>query len=516
MTEANEFDVCVIGSGFGGGPAALRATEAGASVVVLEQGARWDGRGDSREFKQTQEDLGYLTDLFEVSFGVDWNTSQASVVVAGKGLGGGSLVYSMVSLRAPSFVFDEPVWPTEVDRTELDPFYLKAENQLGITQVEWTGASPADDWKVASKRDAAFAKVCDAAGMSCDPIPSSINDNCTNLGWCSTGCTKGGKSSVDLRYMQPAEDLGGQIRVKTRVEDVRPAPGGSVRRWLATTTDVDSGDRTDVFADDVVFAAGAVGSAVLLQRSASHLPGGISEQCGRNLSRGGDMLIPLVLPDDFPLDDLEMAPGKIIGSCSFEHLFTPPPGVPDWQRFIVQPMMILPLISALVVADPDGVIAEGDMRGFGLGHKHLMQKWGSRLLHLGIMGMDEMDGTVRAEPGGGVTVLFGTGAKTRKLYESAHAAVDHMAASVGGRRLPSWDELRGDSLAVHPLGTNRVADTIADGVIDHRCRGRPRGALCDGCLDLQLTDRGEHVADRRGDLGARDVALGFSLTICST
>ena len=56
-----------------------------------------------------------------------------------------------------------------------------------------------------------------------------------------------------------------------------------------------SGDPTVVLADDVFVGAGAVGSAALLQASAHLLPGGISAQTGLNLSRGGDMMIPLVV-----------------------------------------------------------------------------------------------------------------------------------------------------------------------------------------------------------------------------
>lgn len=208
-------DLCVIGSGFGAGPAALRGAESGRSVVVLEEGHRWDGRPGSREFQQTQGDFGYYADLFRVDVGLDGGA--ASLVLGGRGLGGGSLVYSMVSLRAPSFVFDEPVWPAEVDRAELDPHYLRAEEQLGVVQLQWTGDRPGDDWRLTSKRDVAFAEACRRAGISCDPTPVAVNPQCGNLGWCTTGCVRHAKNSVDLRYLQPAEDLGAELRFGERL-----------------------------------------------------------------------------------------------------------------------------------------------------------------------------------------------------------------------------------------------------------------------------------------------------------
>ncbi|MBM3663695.1 MAG: GMC family oxidoreductase [Actinobacteria bacterium] len=489
----SSFDVCVIGSGFGGGVAALRSTETGASVVVLEQGTRWDGRAGSSTFQQTQGDLGYLTDILSLTAGYDLDRSQASIVVGGRGLGGGSLVYSMVSLRAPSFVFDDPAWPTEVTRAELDPFYGRAEEQLGVTQIQWTGSHPEDDFRMASKRDAAFALACENAGVSCDPVPVAINDQCGNLGWCTTGCIRHGKNSVDLRYLQPAEDLGAELRTGIRVVAVEAgtsvATGG--RRWrvlhkpaadqfadLVPTTNL-----SVIEADTVVLAAGAVGSPNILLSSAPNLRGGISGQVGRNLSRSGDMLIPVVLPDSFDLDGLEMMPGKIIGSCSFQYLFEPPPGFgPNWQRFIIQPMMVLPALSAMLVADPDGVTPEGgDMRQFGVGQKHLMEKWGSRLLHLGIMGVDGMDGIVYSTAGV-PTVSFNNSPATNALFEGARAAARHIIETGnGGKVLPTWDQLHGDNFTIHPLGSCRMASGHEQGGIDPQCRVyRADGTVHDG------------------------------------
>lgn len=465
-------DVCVLGSGFGAGPAALRSVQAGRSVVVVEEGRRWDGRAGGAQFQQRQGDIGYYLDLFRADVGFDPSRNAASAVIGGRGLGGGSLVYSMVSLRAPSFVFDDPVWPAEVDRAELDPYYLRAEEQLGVVQLRWEGDRPTDDWRLSGKRDAAFALMCERAGISCDPTPVAVNDACANLGWCTTGCTRHGKNSVDLRYLQPAEDLGAQLRTGVRAERIVPAGPLDGRRWRVQVTRVADGGSETVLADSVVIAAGAVGSAVLLQRSARALPGGISEHAGRNLSRGGDAMFPVVLPEEFGLDDLEMAPGKIIGSCSFHHLFEPPPGFgDDWARFIVQPMMVLPVISSVLVADPAGITVDGgDMRMFGLEQKRLMSTWGTRLLHLGVMGVDGMDGSVRIDGSGRPDVRFHTSPATAAFRAAARAGVHHLAQANGATALPSWDELRNDALTIHPLGTCRMASSPAQGVVDHRCR----------------------------------------------
>ena len=476
----SSYDVCVIGSGFGGGVAALRSAEAGASVVVLEQGRRWDKHPDASSFRQTQADLGYLATIFNINVGLDDTGTIASLVLGGRGLGGGSLVYSMVSLRAPSFAFDDPIWPDEVTRAELDPHYLRAERQLGVTQLQWTGDRPADDWKLTSKRDAVFAQACANAGISCDPVPVAINQDCGNLGWCTTGCIRHGKASVDLRYHNPAEALGAQVRINSHVRGIAPAGAGAGRRWRVTylvgngqVSDLlQQGTTVEVLADTVIIAGGAVGSPAVLLQSADALPGGISQHCGMNLSRGGDMVIPVVLPDEFGMDDVDMLPGKIIGSCSFEHMFNPPRGFgADWQRFVMQPMNILPVISSILVADPNGITGDGgDMRSFGEGQKHLMSKWGTRLIHVGIMGMDGMDGMVSVNAGI-PSVRFGLSDTTRRMFDAARAACRHVFEdSNGGRVLPSWDQLRGDSLAIHPLGTCRMASGPEHGVVDHRCR----------------------------------------------
>jgi cholesterol oxidase len=346
-------------------------------------------------------------------------------------------------------------------------------------------------------RDAAFASMCEAAGVSCDPVPVAINDRCANLGWCSTGCVRHGKNSVDLRYLQPAEAAGAVLHTGVAASSLRPAAPSDGRRWRVET------DHGVVVADHVVVSGGAVGTPALLLSSAAQLGHGLSPNVGRNLSRGGDMMIPVLLPEDLGLDDLEMLPGKIIGSCSFHHLFEPPPGFgDDWQRFILQPMQVLPMISALITADPDGITVDGgDMRTFGEGQKHLMRHWGSRLLHIGVMGMDGMDG--RVDVVAGVPFVdYRTSPRTKALFAAARAAVHHIFdRGVGGRALPSLDELRPDTVAIHPLGSARMADSPALGAVDRSGRVyRADGRTYDGL----------YVAD--ASLMSSPIAVNTSLT----
>src|SRR5689334_5837839 len=115
MNSTPRYDVVVVGSGFGGGIAACRLAEAGKQVCVLERGRRF-GRDDFPDHpEQTPEMLWHETanprGLFDVRLMRDLT------VITAAGVGGGSLVYANVQLRAPSAVF-ESGWPAAVTRAE--------------------------------------------------------------------------------------------------------------------------------------------------------------------------------------------------------------------------------------------------------------------------------------------------------------------------------------------------------------------------------------------------------------
>src|SRR5439155_11388698 len=117
------------------------------------------------------------------------------------------------------------MWPAEISRSALDPFYARAEAGLRVNQ-------PA--WEQISKSGGLWAATLDRAGHSCDRVPVAINqERCVDAKWCHTGCVFGAKNSLITNYLASAERLGVRIRPNTQVESVRPS---SRRPWRWTVT----------------------------------------------------------------------------------------------------------------------------------------------------------------------------------------------------------------------------------------------------------------------------------------
>ena len=122
------YDAIVVGSGFGGGIAACRLAEAGRRVCVLERGRRF-GRDD---FPGRPDQAGELVWHPAANPGgmFDVRLMRDLVVITAAGVGGGSLVYANVQLRAPAAVFDDPRWPAAIDAATLEPWYVRTEDAL--------------------------------------------------------------------------------------------------------------------------------------------------------------------------------------------------------------------------------------------------------------------------------------------------------------------------------------------------------------------------------------------------
>ncbi len=141
QVAGGHYDVLVIGSGFGGSVSALRLTEKGYRVGVLEAGARLD---DS-DFAATSWDLRRF--LFKPALGCYGiqriDMVKDCLILAGAGVGGGSLVYANTLYEPLDPFYDDPSWSHITDwRRELAPYYDQAKRMLGV--VENPHVTPAD------------------------------------------------------------------------------------------------------------------------------------------------------------------------------------------------------------------------------------------------------------------------------------------------------------------------------------------------------------------------------------
>jgi cholesterol oxidase len=267
----------VVGSGFGGSVAALRLVEKGYRVLVLEAGRRFA----DDEFAKTSWDLRrWLWAPRLGCFGIQRIHRLPDVtVLAGAGVGGGSLVYANTLYRPDEAFYDDPQWRAVTDwRAELAPAFDLASRMLGVTQNPTTTPSDVAMKAVADELGVGHTFTLTPVGVFFGERPGDEVDDpyfggagprrtgCIECGECMTGCRHGAKNTLVKNYLWFAERLGAEVRPLTTVTGLREVPGGwqveTARSgaWLGRRT------RMTVTARDVVLAAGTYGTQQLLHR----------------------------------------------------------------------------------------------------------------------------------------------------------------------------------------------------------------------------------------------------------
>ena len=138
-----EYDVVVVGSGYGGGVAASRFARAGKSVCVLEKGAEvlagqfpHTFKGALRESNVRDIRPGRRGSLGKVSGLYQTYKGKGQDVFTGSGLGGSSLINAGVFLRADRRILEGPEWPVEI-RDNIDTMAQCKEQFVVVANVIW-------------------------------------------------------------------------------------------------------------------------------------------------------------------------------------------------------------------------------------------------------------------------------------------------------------------------------------------------------------------------------------------
>jgi cholesterol oxidase len=316
--ETFDFDWLVIGSGFGGSVSALRLTEKGYTVGVLECGRRF---ADHELPASTSDHRRYSWNPFIGMKGIFRLTIFKDVaVVSGCGVGGGSLGYANTLYVPPRQFFEDPQWAELNDwETALEPHYAEAQRMLGVVE------NPYDD-----PADQLLRELGDELGVGesyrktpvgvffgepgktvADPYfggEGPDRTGCRLCGRCMVGCPHGAKNTLVKNYLYFAEKRGARVMPERTVVDVRPLGAGSGEEGYEVES-VRSGawvrkDRRVHRARGVVVAAGALGTNRLLQRCRLNGSlGRISARLGELVRTNSESILTVTVPEDYP-DDL--------------------------------------------------------------------------------------------------------------------------------------------------------------------------------------------------------------------
>jgi cholesterol oxidase len=284
-----DYDVLIIGSGFGGSVTALRLTEKGYRVGVLEAGRRFA----DEEFAKTSWNLRKFLWMPKLGmYGIQRiHLLRNVMILAGAGVGGGSLNYANTLYVPPDPFFNDPQWKNITDwRAELMPHYDQAQRMLGVVEnPTFTDA------------DKVMKEVADDMGVGDTFVPTPVGvffgpdgtktpgktvpdpyfggagpdrTGCIECGSCMTGCRYGAKNTLVKNYLGLAESAGAQVHPMTTVTSFKQRADGLWEVKTAHTGRLLRRKRRTFTANHLVLAAGTFGTQKLLfkMRDGGNLP----------------------------------------------------------------------------------------------------------------------------------------------------------------------------------------------------------------------------------------------------
>jgi cholesterol oxidase len=539
--ERFDYDVLVVGSGFGGSVTALRLTEKGYKVGVLEAGARFA----DDDFAETSFDARRFLFRPEIGcYGIQRiDALKDCLIVSGAGVGGGSLVYANTLYEPLPAFYTDPQWSHITDwRAELAPYYDQAKRMLGV--VENPLRTPADDVmeQVATEMGVGDTFHPTPVGVFFggpnDPQGTTVADpyfggagpdrqTCVGCGSCMTGCRHNAKNTLVKNYLYLAEQRGARVLPLTTVTRVAPRSSGGYDvhvRFTKAKARRRSARRV-LTAEHVVLAASSLGTQRLLHRmrDEGHLPN-ISPRLGFLSRTNSESILGAIAPDT----RVDYSEGIAITSS-----FHPDPDTHIEPVRYGKGSNLMSLLQT-VLTDGDGPeprwrtwLREMWLQRRNVRNLYDMKHWSERtVIALVMQSLDNSITTYTKKVPGTrrryLTSRQGHGVPNPTWIPAGNTAVRAMARLLGGTAGGSIGEPFNRPLTAHFLGGCAIGDRPETGVLDpwQRVYGHPGLHVADGSAitanlgvnpSLTITAQAERAmsfwpnkgeADRRPPLGS--------------
>ncbi|MFI9807718.1 GMC family oxidoreductase N-terminal domain-containing protein [Streptomyces sp. NPDC052301] len=512
--DAYDYDVLIVGSGFGGSVSALRLTEKGYKVGVLEAGRRF-----TRDTlpKNSWDLKNYLWAPRLGLFGIQRIHLLGNVMVlAGAGVGGGSLNYANTLYVPPKPFFEDPQWRHITDwQEELTPYYDQAQRMLGV-RLNPT-MTPSDvHLKAAAERMGVgdtfhlapvgvfFGDGKDADGSAkakpgeriADPYFGGAGPSrnaCTECGECMTGCRHGAKNTLNENYLHLAEKAGAVVHPMTTVVSVTDDSRGGYAVATLPTDRKKKGEGRIFTARRVVLAAGTYGTQTLLHRmrSGGQLPY-LSNRLGELTRTNSEALVGA------QTDSRRYRKATGEPKADFTRGVAITSSIHPDENTHIEPVRYgkgsnaMGGLSILQVPYSEGSsrvlawLANAARHPMLVARSLSNRRWSERTI-IGLV-MQSLDNslTTYLKPGGVgkglLTARQGHGSPNPKQIKAATEAASALAAEINGFAGSNVGELMGTPLTAHFLGGCPIGDSAETGVIDpyHRLYGHPGISVVDG------------------------------------
>lgn len=520
-----DFDVVIVGSGYGGALAAAQlagctlnggAQARPVSVCVLERGAEYLAGEFPSRFAELAGHVRFSTasagaprgvreGLFDIRIGAD-----VCALVA-NGLGGGSLINAGV-MEAPLPGVFERGWPRGIDARTLAPYYKAARKLLGASDNRITAQRDGQGHPLAPPPKFEALKRLDAAHTRAVDLSVALNggtnvwrvtrEACLRCGDCATGCNHGAKDSLDVGPLAYARRRGAHIYTGATVLRVRALPDAP-HGWQVVVTYTHEklrrrqGAPLALRARRVILAAGTFGSTEILLRSAADGLA-LSPAVGQRFSTNGDAIatvfrtqaiVNAAAEETLPPGERDVGPtitamidrrGDPRWKLAVQELAVPAP----LRRLMEEVVTTAASLHDLPAADPAeheaGPVARDPFAidHAAIDHSLVVAMFGDD----GAAGALELTGDARndAHGDGAIRVrwpqLRRDGLFARQLEALREWSRGHVQPGAHVLPNPLWRPLPDDMieliggdgplLTVHPLGGCAMADRPADGVVD--------------------------------------------------
>jgi cholesterol oxidase len=472
-----DFDVIVVGSGFGGAICGARLAEAGYRVLILERGRRWE----VKDYPRAPTDAWtWDHDHPETGHGwFDFRVFPHMTVAQGAGVGGGSLVYANISVEAKPDTFDHG-WPPQITYNALAPHYARVAQTMNVRKI------PETQWPARTRllkeaaealgygdrfRPLELAVTFDDAWTYEQPDPHNpaksktvtnaqgqTQGTCVHLGDCDIGCEVRARNTLDLNYIPIAEQHGAVVKPLHLVWMIAPVDGG----YRVDFQEIANGALVPgtLTARLVVVAAGSLGSTeLLLQCRDVHatLPN-LSARLGHNWSSNGDFLTPAVhlgrQVDPTRGPTITAAVDLLDGAYRGQRVFIEDGGLPNVADGVLRRE------AAGEGKDDHEKALIATLRLIAANALPNIMPWFAQ-------SRDAGNGVLSLK--NGKLFLEWNSAASKPTIDAVVSLHQQMALRTGGVPLTpiTWTAC-GDLITPHPLGGCNMGASPADGVVDHQ------------------------------------------------